>query len=119
MNLKEIGSEVMEWTELAWDRIQRRTLVTTIMNPWVPWKMGYFLISSISFSRRTLLHGINFCPYTCIRYRSELQVVRCKFSSHLKLLSWGCVCVLVSLKTTCQFWTKNSQEYEIMLPWLI
>jgi hypothetical protein len=36
MNLREIGWDGMDWTDLAQDRDQRRALVNTVMNLRVP-----------------------------------------------------------------------------------
>jgi hypothetical protein len=36
MNLREIGWDGMDWTDLAQDRDQWRALVNTVMNPLVP-----------------------------------------------------------------------------------
>jgi hypothetical protein len=35
MDLREIGSGCMDWTDLAKDRDQRRALVNMVMNLWV------------------------------------------------------------------------------------
>jgi hypothetical protein len=36
MDLREIGWDRMDWIDLAQDRDQRRALVNTVMNLWVP-----------------------------------------------------------------------------------
>jgi hypothetical protein len=36
MDIGEIGWDVMDWIELAQDRVQWRALVNTVMNLWVP-----------------------------------------------------------------------------------
>jgi hypothetical protein len=38
-----------------------RALVNMVMNPWVPYNVGNFVISrkTVSFLRRTLLHGVS------------------------------------------------------------
>jgi hypothetical protein len=53
VDLREMVWEVVDWIHLAQDRDQWRTLVNTIM-------IGDFLTGwvTISFSRRTLLHGV-------------------------------------------------------------
>jgi hypothetical protein len=47
---------------LAQDRDQWRVVVKTVMNLRIPYKAGNFLTSwvTISFTRRTLLHGVSY-----------------------------------------------------------
>jgi len=44
MDLREICWEGVEWIHLDQDRYQWQTLVNTVMNLWVPYKAGNFLI---------------------------------------------------------------------------
>jgi hypothetical protein len=62
MSLRGIGWEGVDWIHLAEDRDQWQTVVNTVMNFQVPQKAGNFLTSrvTVSFSRRTLLHGISY-----------------------------------------------------------
>jgi hypothetical protein len=50
----------MDWVDLAQDMDRWRTLVNVVTNLWVPQNAGNFLTSRepVSFSRRTLLHGV-------------------------------------------------------------
>jgi hypothetical protein len=58
MDLREIGSDGMDWIDLARDRDQWRALVNRVMNLRVPQNFGKFLSSCIvgGFPRRTQLH---------------------------------------------------------------
>jgi hypothetical protein len=62
IDLRETGWKVVDWVHLLQDRAQWRTPVNTEMNFRVPLKAGNFLTSwvTVSFSRRTLLHGITY-----------------------------------------------------------
>jgi hypothetical protein len=60
INLMEIGLEGVDWIHLAQNREWWQALVNIVMNLQVPYKVGNFLTErTISFSRRTLLHGVS------------------------------------------------------------
>ena len=60
MDLQEVGGRCGDWMELAQDRDRWRALVGTVRNLRVPKMRGIYLLAAepVSFSRRTLLHGV-------------------------------------------------------------
>ena len=61
MDVQEVGGSCGDWMELAQDRERRRALVGTVRNLRVPKMRGISLLAAepVSFSRRTLLHGVS------------------------------------------------------------
>jgi len=61
MHLQEVGGGCEDWMELAQDRDMWRALVSTVMNLRVAKMRGisWLVAESVSFSRRTLLHGVS------------------------------------------------------------
>jgi len=61
MVLQEVGGGCEDWMELAQYRDRWRALVSTVMNLRVPKLRGIYLLAAerVSFSRRTLLHGVS------------------------------------------------------------
>ena len=60
MDLQEVGGGCGDWIDLAQDRERWRALVSTVRNFRVPKMRGIscLAVEPVSFSRRTLLHGI-------------------------------------------------------------
>ena len=61
MDVQEVGCGYMDWIGLAQGRDRWRTLVSAVMNLRVPWNVWNFLTNCkpVSFSRRTLHHGLS------------------------------------------------------------
>jgi hypothetical protein len=61
MDLQEVGGGCGDWMELAQDRDMWQALVSMVRNTRVPKMRGISLLAAepVSFSRRTLLHGVS------------------------------------------------------------
>ena len=61
MDLQEVGGSYGDWMELAQDRDRWRVLVGTVRNLRVPKmrEISCLTAEPVSFSRRTLLHGVS------------------------------------------------------------
>jgi hypothetical protein len=61
MDIQEVGCGCEDWIGLAQETDRWRVIVSAVRNFRVPYNAGHFLTSCkpISFSRRTLLHGVS------------------------------------------------------------
>ena len=61
MDLQEVGGSCGDWMDLAQDRETWRALVGTVRNLQVPKLRGISCLAAepVSFSRRTLIHGVS------------------------------------------------------------
>jgi len=61
MDLQEVEGGCVDWMELTQDRDRWLELVSTVMSLRIPKMRGISLLAAepVSFSRRTLLHGVS------------------------------------------------------------
>jgi len=61
MHLQEVGGGCEDWVEFAQDRDRWWALMSTVMNLRVPKMRGISRLAAepVSFSRRTLFHGVS------------------------------------------------------------
>ena len=57
---KEISWECVNWIDVAQDRDKWQAVVNVVMNLQFPYNVGNLLTKELSFSRRTLFHGVSF-----------------------------------------------------------
>jgi hypothetical protein len=61
IDLRDVGCGCVDWMELSQNKDRWHALVSEVMNLRVPYNAGNCLTScrTVSFSRRTLLHGVS------------------------------------------------------------
>ena len=93
MDLQEVGGGCRDWMDLAHDRDRWRALVSTVRNLRVPKMRGISRLAAapVSFSRRTLLHGVSMWIALIV-----LHVYRLLSVAIILKLSFN-VCVLLEL----------------------
>jgi hypothetical protein len=76
MDLKDIECECVDWIHLVQDRIQGKALVNMVMKLQAAQKMD-FLNNwvALSFSRRTMPHGVSSFRRYCIGLTTKLTMV--------------------------------------------
>jgi len=81
----------MDWIGLAQDRDRWRTLVSAVMNLWVPWNAGNFLTSCkpVSFSRRTLHHGVSKKVIGSKIHTEDLQTLGSNVRNKVARVTWS------------------------------
>jgi hypothetical protein len=82
--VSDLGYEVVDWIHLLQDRDQRQAPLNALMNFRFPQKARNFLTSrtTVSFSRRTLLHGVQDGEPCRILSRPATSRVHCCCVSH-------------------------------------
>ena len=91
MDLQQVWCGYVDWIGLDQDRDRWRTLVSAVMNLWVPWNAGNFFTSCkpVSFSRRTLDHGVRNYVHSFLSFYTTRGFFRRVRASHR---SSGCLC---------------------------
>jgi len=62
----------MDWIHQVQDRDQWLAVVSTVMNLWVPWKSGSFLLSDLTIASQ---EGLCSMELDCFTYDSYIQVL--------------------------------------------
>jgi hypothetical protein len=86
LGMEEIGSEGVNWINLSQDRDTWWNFSNMVINLWLAYSMGSFLNSwgDISFSRRTLPHGITVVKMTVPFYVFECDLIMMNVASSCK-----------------------------------
>ena len=110
MDLQEVGCVYMDWIALAQDRDMWRTLVSAVMNLGVPWNVGNFLTSCkpVSFSRRTLHHGVSKKVSSFSKYQTLLRYTH-KYVICLRKIVWLSLLWKMSTALRCKWFCRALQ----------
>ena len=90
MDLQNVGCGGMDWIELAQDRVRWWALVSLVMKLWFPQNArNSTRCVPVSFSRRTLLHGVSDMPVT-VYVRMVYKCVIC-ISINIYIIIYNCI----------------------------
>ena len=122
MDLQDVGWRGMDWTDLALKKERKQTLVNAVMDLWVELNSGNLLIrwEPVSFSRRTLLHGVSCLCAHYIQYCKTCWVLAPSLKNEGCITIFQCILIFQYLNSKCymaelfvvKFYSQNIQNSE-------